>query len=468
MVKPIRSPYQTGSIAPGTPIYHTNSLPEKSEMIDEVDESSHFKECYHQYTKNEYQYTRIPYASQWQANTNVSAMRVNASILSTLASVMPVPEYDWDALAEQAMAFLLPSINEGTSVLNFVAELHELKSLDPRDALRRVKYGSTTLRLLRDRKTRNGFLKDTAGRMANAHLQASFGIVPFLTDIVKMFDELGNLQHKVAMLKKHADRPLIRHYKRVLPYEDRQFWPRAYRESKVHPVSLPNLSGDPWVHPYWGIPNRETKTGNVARASTARTWIVRPVYHATLRYRYTMPRFDTEWGEQLALYTESLGIRLDPSIPWNAARLSFLVDWFADVSGFLGSFARENYPINSEVLDFCHSLKWHSEGSVSITEPQTDIVNGMNAQYTDWYPPGYQAGNPVEVLRTVDSHYERRRAKPTAQIIASKRLKLRQAALAGSLLLSNTSFLRKGKGQYRRLLPQTLRELQFERLKRQR
>jgi hypothetical protein len=313
------------------------------------------------------------------------------------------------------------------------------------------------LRALRDPKVRKGFIKDTTRRIADAHLAAEFGVSPFIRDCFGLWDELQGLEQKIKRLKAHAGRPQVRHYRRVLPYAPGKFWEKSQREL-LGPISLPNLAGDPWVHWFWGANGeREVTGGETAKVFYDKRWIVRPVYHATMRYQYSIPRFDTVAGEKIALYTEAFGVRLDPSIPWNAARLSFLVDWVVDVSGFLSSFARENYPLNTQVLDFCHSLTWHSESSAFVLEPRGGALAGI---YQDPRPAGLDRNVPLEVYREVDKHYERYRATPSLEGLMQKRATLRKAALAGSLCITNSSYLAKGRGQYLRHLPQTLRELQ--------
>lgn len=454
-----RSPEYTGSIAPSTPIYHSNPTPFQEEIFDEGSSNAHFKDCVHNFNTQTYSYVRVPLHLINVASSNLSAMRVTPAVKTTMEGVMAIPEYDMDNLASQAMAFMLPSVNQGTSVLNFAWELREMKQMDPRDALRRVKYGATSLKLLRDRKTRNGFMKDTARRMAGAHLAAEFGIIPFVKDVVDIYDQLSTIEDRMKKIKQFAGRPLTRHYKRVLPYEAGKFWPKAYTETKEHtPVS--NISGDPWVHWYWGANGaREALFEQSARVYCTKTWIQRPTYHATLRYSYELPRFDTELGEKIAVYTELLGIRLDPTIPWNALRLSFLVDWVVDVSGFLSSFARENYQLEYKILDFCHSLKWHSESTISVFEPNYSYRYGpLDPNYfQDPYPKGWDKTKAVEVYKETDKHYERFRTTPSILGMVPKFASLRKAALAGSLMISNANSIKKGRAKYLRLLPQLRR-----------
>lgn len=469
-----RSPDYTGTLGPN--YVHTNATPETEFISDEVTSEGRFKECYHTYNKQEFNHFRYPLRCHAKASTNYLCSRIGAGQIATLHSMMPVPAYDMDDLAGQAIAFMLPSINEGNSLVNFVEELKDLKTLDPRDALRRIKYGSVSFRDLSNKPynkaIRSGFIKDTARRIASAHLQAEFGIIPFVKDIVDMYDQLLDLKTKVNRIKAHAGRPLTRHYKRVLPYADRKFWPKAHRESIVAAVgTIPY----PFNDFYWGVtgPSGSSGTRDQLFSYTpygvyAKQWVVRPTYHATMRYSYEIPQFDSEWGEKIAAVTESLGVRLDPSIPWNAARLSFLVDWVVDVSGFLRSFARENYPLKYKVLDFCHSLKWHSESTISITAACASQNSTTYTMPANWLNPDIYGSNsfttvkPVfqaEVYREVDTHFERYRANPPVDQLAHKRASWRKAALAGSLLLTNARSIMKGRSQYLRLLPQSLREL---------
>jgi hypothetical protein len=130
-----------------------------------------------------------------------------------------------------------------------------------------------------------------------------------------------------------------------------------------------------------------------------------------------------------------LGVRLDPSIVWNAIPFTFVVDWVVDVGSFLGSFARDNYPIETRITDFCHSYSWRKELCVeTVYGDRPDLsaaTYGSTRVVSDRFHPLYTGSR---------SYYNRVRANPDIHTIRLKAPKLRQAALAGSLLLARTSF----------------------------
>jgi hypothetical protein len=159
-----------------------------------------------------------------------------------------------------------------------------------------------------------------------------------------------------------------------------------------------------------------------------------------MRYSYTLPKMDSE-HELVLAYLDTLGVRLDPSIVWNAVRFSFIVDWVVDVSSFLAKMARDNYPIHTTVHDFCHSLKWHKECTVHARVQQETQAAWFNPTTLNQIPLRLRGlGEEALISSHTDIGYDRRLAKPDYSAIAFRALKLRQAALAGSLVLARTSW----------------------------
>jgi hypothetical protein len=152
-----------------------------------------------------------------------------------------------------------------------------------------------------------------------------------------------------------------------------------------------------------------------------------------MRYSYTLPRLDSVL-ENVYAYLDVLGVRLDPSIVWNAIPFSFVVDWVVDVSTFLGTFARDNYPIETRVTDFCHSYAHRSD--VVVECKYSDL-----AQNPVYMPYDWRIGpERIPVFSGSRNYYNRVRFSPDIHTVRLKAPKLRQAALAGSLFLSRTSF----------------------------
>jgi hypothetical protein len=169
-------------------------------------------------------------------------------------------------------------------------------------------------------------------------------------------------------------------------------------------------------------------------------YIQRPIYHATMRYTYTLPML-AKAEEQVKVRLDNLGVRLDPSIIWNAIPFSFLIDWVIDVSAFLRSFARDNWPISTVVQEFCHSMTYSSNHVVQLlvydqfSDPVDDITRGKQDPFNKQVSGAY--GN-LHVYSGYRSLYDRRVAMPLGDThtIAARGIDLRKAALSASLIYS--------------------------------
>jgi hypothetical protein len=160
--------------------------------------------------------------------------------------------------------------------------------------------------------------------------------------------------------------------------------------------------------------------------------------------------------EQIATHLDTLGVRLDPGIVWDAIPFSFVVDWVVDVSAFLHSFARNNYPIRVVDGGFVHSYKYAYETyTVCWFEEQSYGLNlgtfhGPTTAdpifVSDPFSLGY---GPFPAYHGVRSFYNRVKASPSTSTIAARRPTLKQAALSGSLLLSRIRGLNSQKYHFR-------------------
>lgn len=406
-----------------------NGFLDSSESItDDTGTDGAFRPCLHTYESNAFFAPDVIHRCfrGYKGNHYVHQTGTNRTVTLALA-LRTAPSIDYNAYAEQAMAFMLPRLNEGLSLVNFVLELKDLKRMDPRGTLSRLRHRHLAIRDLSNPHTRKRFQKELVTRLNNAALNTSFGIVPFVADLVQIYDDLTSLASRLEGLKKYANTPQQRHYKRVIPESQGVPATRNWKEQ---------LETINWAS---GIIQDNLDNGGLRRPILMKRrgrWIKRPVYHATMRYKYTLPGVDSRLEEVYA-FLDTLGVRLDPSIIWNAIPFSFVVDWIVDVSGFLGSFARDNYPIEVTLLDFCHSYSWHAEYEtycswicdLSIETNFTIIKAGYPTR------PG-----EVNIFRGVRSSYNRVRAFPSIHTARIKGPKLRHAALSLSLLLAQTSY----------------------------
>lgn len=408
-------------------------------FVDELGTDGSFRDCSHTFESNTFngdnREHRFPRG--WGGNAYLRGF--TASLITNVLSLRTPPLVDMAAMADEALAFMMPRLNEGTSLVNFVLELKDLKRMNPTPSIHRLTRRNLPLKSLRDPRTRKDFLSEVSHRMASAHLNASFGIVPLLRDIAKMADDLWYLRFRLKALKNQVGQRLQRHYKRVLPASAGQPATRDWVNSDIgtYPWSPSALRSDC---------NTFVNTRPSVLAVGRGRWIKRPVYHATLRYSYSLPSMGDRL-EKVDAYLDLLGVRLDPAIVWNAIPFSFLIDWVVNVSAFLGTFARDNFPIDITIHDFCHSFSWHKECELEAT-----WLSDPTLSATD-YPSDYKVWN-TRVFRGVRTSYSRAVFKPTdIPAIKARAPRLREAALAGSLLLANGAARRATRYQDLKRLP---------------
>lgn len=433
-----------------------NGYPTRREVFqDNTGRDGRFRDALHTMEINEFSapilgplcYTNTGYSNQYALACTSAEM--NKLILDTTG-----PNVDMSYMADEALAFMLPTLNEGTSLVNFILELKDLKKslgkmgtavarirggyIDnmgrftkqaPRGSTE-IPYSDLTFSLKGGRKK---MLKDIVRRLSGAGLEAVYGVPQTIKDVVQMFTELSELDYKIKLLKRYANKPQVRHYRRILPQSPGV---PAVREWTVPRASETNLwSSSTGVQGYsCHRPDRK----RYLTTSYRRRWVQRPVYTATMRYSYTLESMG-ETEEYIKTRMDSLGLRLDPGIIWDAIPFTFMIDWVADVGGFLHSFARDNFPINVTVSDFCHSLAYHAEAELNVSftdDSSNDVVLDGLAPLL-WHQPGdYRRVWTNTCVRRVYKSYNRIRSVPNTHAIAVKRLKLRQAAIAGAIILN--------------------------------
>jgi hypothetical protein len=404
----------------------------KGTLVDDTGDDSRFRGCTHTWETNEFSAPFVEHRMYrgWGGNAYVKSM--SSTTIDTALNLRTPPPISMDDYGLQALAFMLPELNRGTSLVNSILELKDFKRMNPSGTLRRLRKRHNGLRDLANPILRKDFIREAISRMNNAALNASFGIVPFIQDIVQIHDDLTTLAMRLERLKKYAGTKQQRHYKRVIPESSgvpaHRNWVRQGGSTALS-AWVPNLHLD-----------KVGGTRTAVQREIRSRWVVRPVYHATMRYIYTLPKLDSAL-EGVYARLDSLGVRLDPSIIWNAIPFSFIVDWVVDVSGFLSSFARNNYPIEVEILDFCHSYKWYKEIQIELFY-DTDVSLVSNPARINAKSPYGRIG-PIPVYKGTRSSYSRVLGKPSIHAARTKAPKLRHAALAASLLLSRT-----GLGKY--------------------
>jgi hypothetical protein len=403
-------------------------------MVDSTGVSGAMRPCFHTVERNVFEFPicRHKFFQGWGGNACFLGLN-DGKITGTHALCVP-PSYNMDELAEQALAFMMPKVNSGVSLINSLIELKDLKRANPIGSVKRIFRKYPELNKLRTPKERKRFKKELVTRLNNAHLNAAFGIAPFVRDVVNIYDELVSLPSRLAALKANAEKRLVAHYRRVLPDVDG----RPARTAWKYATSDLTVSWQNTLKSDCLMAGGLRPTISLTRRCR---WVKRPTYHASLRYQYSVPKVDDATAyAQLAL--DRLGVRLDPSIVWNAIPFTFLVDWVFDVGGYLGTFARDNYQIDVKVREFMHSIAYSREAEIDLTYDADSALDGTVR--FNHYPKRVQVG----FYRGSFKSYDRKNANPSVTAARLRAPNIRQASLAASLIMSRTSWGRAQGYQY--------------------
>jgi hypothetical protein len=292
---------------------------------------------------------------------------------------------------------MLPTVTSGLSLVNFVLELKDVRRM----------FTVWNKR------------KSALGNVANAHLNVSFGWIPFFSDIASIVRSLQTLETKLKRLEGRAGKISTRRYSLNLPTD-------------ADLTIDENLLVD---YTYMGIPSGTWGAWDPVKFRRLTRYSAQPVFHAKLVYRYTMPGAKGVM-RKIRGYLSTLGLNLDPSIVWNAIPFSFIVDWMLDVGKFLRHFRINSLDLRTEVLSFTSSVKWQIVHTASAEIPR-DNTGGT-------YHPA------VLCYQTTMGHYERSAAIPSLTSVSTNNPGLRELALAGSLTSATP------------LLPRRVKRLLFE------
>lgn len=416
-------------------------------ITDDTGVGGGFRPCQHVVETNEFFNQRVRILAPGAGDSNYFCRTADAGSVAALKTFASPSTIDVEALKVKAIQTMTPRINEGQSMVNFVLELKDLKSwLRVGSAIKRIRgrlpSGTRAMNngtpnwevlpysdlLYRLPGGKSEMFKNIIKRLTGAHLEASFGIVPFVADLVGSYTDLANLDYKVKQLKAHAGRLQQRHF-RSYPLQGGIATNGDWRYMSTAPSSWNVFNTDS------AGGNRDTAGGGGAIQVNRRArYILRPVYHATMRYIYTLPWLG-EVEEKIRTKMDALGVRLDPGIIWDALPFSFIVDWVADVSSFLHSFAKNNFPIEIHVGDFCHSLAYHYEAEIIVSFATNSTTNYAPAP-TWWLDTRDRVRVPGVIYRKTYSSYDRTVSTTGNPSVAIKEPGAKQAALSGSLIVN--------------------------------
>jgi len=238
-----------------------------------------------------------------------------------------------DNMNTYALRHMLPIIKQELSLVNSVIELRDLKTL--RGTLRSL------VKFLKESPKGGKFktLKEVLHLTADSFLQWKFGIGPLISDIMGVYRSFVGLSSRINDLISRAGRPQRRHY--------------AFRW--VEYANIIDELGSPYQ--VYGTYSVEEGVGPAVGYSASRTVKYAPsTFHAEIEYNYNYTQFQIENARLLAIL-DSLGVKLSPSIVWNAIPWTFVVDWVLRIGDYLENFELANMKPQINILQYLYTIR---------------------------------------------------------------------------------------------------------------
>lgn len=230
--------------------------------------------------------------------------------------------------------------------------------------------------------------RDLLRSASQGYLQWSFAIAPLLSDIKAVQAAMKDVVRQLNWLKSNAGKRLTVHYRRPLT--------KLYGNSSEE-VSL----------------TRESYVANSSLGASREVSYSACSFNATLDYDFAVYNL-SPFSDETAALLDAFGVNLNPAILWNALPWSFVVDWIAQVGGWLDQFKLRALEPVTTVHQYCWSY------SVSRR-----VVVGY----------GWDAVQPVAA--TEERAYKRRVLRPTgSRTLRWSGLNLKEFSLAAALGLS--------------------------------
>lgn len=315
--------------------------------------------------------------------------------------------FDLDSFLARAFEKMVPEIKSELSSLQTIAELRDVKSMFT-GPLRFIRQ------LTKKQRSANRSFAELMKGIAGQHLNYSFGMKPFVKDIVGLYSTFISVERKLNQLVEGVGKTHTSHYSEKI---DDQYWSSQFAHCQPTDTT-------------WFVERDWTATGTYKVA-------------CTMKYKYTLV---DAFGNPINLkdknllrmgaYLDSLGVRLDPSILWDLVPFSFVVDWFLSVGDWLESFSRNNLNSVIEILDCCYSVK-----ETSVTRGTTI---GRCARYQRYGLDG-TVTDPIRgsaMFQVTDVRYTRDRFVPRSSWLHGEDLQpdtgsVSQWLLGASLLIVN-------------------------------
>lgn len=324
------------SCAGGNPVTY-DSVSAGASSIS-YDSGKNFNNCLHEYDKLEInmKYVLTPYVRTWYVNSqqlfrNSLWKGIHEPILPPEAPITSVT----GEMRRRAWDAVYPEINDGLQLAVSIFEFRDFPRM-----MKTAKRLAKVFTSLRNARRTN--LKEL---MNDTFLSYNFGVMPMLSDLDGLANDLLKLRKHVNEFIQKGLQPASYHYKETVSYHSTE-------EER-----------------YNGVLQHEVKC----------------MYYATVKlsYVYDLP---PKWE----LIMRVGGLRLTPSTVWNAIPWSFVVDWLVDVTDFLEQFDRDPR-VTVKVHDYCDTIKNVSQHSYRRTKSSAGWSNYK------WPPWGSDVTGPVQL-----------------------------------------------------------------------
>lgn len=237
-------------------------------------------------------------------------------------------------LLDDALASSVPSLVPETSLVNFLIELRDFKSMFN----------------IFDK--RHGVLTN----LNNGYLNWNFGWKPFMSDLKNIYNALTNVKKHFDFLQDQAQEPI------------------DYMGRAVSTASSSGVEG----------------TTNIVRSnfSLQAQW----TYESTTTRTVTTQRhlkflpIAVDIETMTRAYMQALGVCLDPSIIWNALPFSFVADWFIPIGNMLEDFRIDTYAPCYKDLSLGASVKTKTVTQFSVENCPVTTVTGTEYQRSTEMP----------------------------------------------------------------------------------
>jgi len=309
--------------------------------------------------------------------------------------------FKWDHWSYRAFSTMKPKIPEAVSLLNFLNELKDFKSLiqfyrKMIDNWKRIVNSGTS------KSKKRAILRDTfsSKTASEIHLQYGLGLRPFVNDVLSMFELMNTFRKRFVDFFTRMGTLQIRHWHQDLSLADRRV------------LSGPIVTHGGTIVPpeAWSVVYEIDRSSWSFTQDHVTPLVTSCRYSATMIYIYECPQLAQRY-KTLLVVLDSLGVNWDPSILWEAVPFSFVIDWFINVGDWMESnYQKTALPIRVNIVDFCHSLKigWKYKGLLEV--PLASTV-GQN-EHGEFYIPNDAAPLPPFAVERNGSYYIRRVETP--------------------------------------------------------